>query len=608
MLTRARSDVDAREYWASAGVAGLQGPNRRQRFRSVIARAGEIRVPEPTVGSGMEGGLLGLFGFVRWRLRRSNPTRSGSCVGGGRTEVPLVNEDCTQRASGAAPVSARTTTQWWGTYIGINHTRTACALLGVFFLTVLDPRIGEAVVVAADTDTYITQVSGLGGPDSNHASDTQLWCALGFEGGGSPQNVEMPLVRFDLTAFSGTTLAGNATLRLRMTGFNGGAPPQTINTIQAHAIQSPDWSASTVTYNNFFSQLQSTNLDEVTVSPATVGSTVSWTIPQSTVQGWIDDPQSNRGLALRSVTAVDVTDAIFSSLEGESSPQLTFDLVPSASAQLPFTVLLESNEDRGSGAEVFLADFASLDDLVNSAFLSTTFSALNIGPSFDVVGLAFDGAAYHMLLESTEDRGPGVELFYAEFASLGDLDADIVQAQSFSAIDVGNASTIRGFTHDGSGYHILIESDQDRPAGQEVQLVSFAEITNLLDGQSISVAFTGLDIDPNFSIGGFAHDGQVFRVLVESNFDEQAGFEVSYIQFDTLADLIAGTPSLSQFTQLNISSSFRLGGMTVPEPSFGVALAVGLFALAASGRARLARRLATFRFVRRSIAPAESQN
>ena len=57
--------------------------------------------------------------------------------------------------------------------------------------------------------------------------------------------------------------------------------------------------------------------------------------------------------------------------------------------------------------------------------------------------------------------------------------------------------------------HLLLESDQDRPAGQEVFLASFDTLDDFIAANFASIGFTDIDIAADFSIAGFTMEFQL---------------------------------------------------------------------------------------------------
>jgi len=88
---------------------------------------------------------------------------------------------------------------------------------------------------------------------------------------------------------------------------------------------------------------------------------------------------------------------------------LTFAAAVCAAALVPTfahgvtRVLLESNANR-EDEEVYLVTYNSQANLVSNTIDAQAFSALNINEDFSAGDFAFDGAGYHLLLESNLNR------------------------------------------------------------------------------------------------------------------------------------------------------------------------------------------------------------
>lgn len=204
----------------------------------------------------------------------------------------------------------------------MNRTKVSLVLALMTMLGLaVSPQTALAVTIAPVADTYITEHSGLGGTTSNHGSDASLWII------GTGSFRAAPLFRFDLGSFSGETVLGDATLALTVLATNSGEVSQSIN---AHSILN-SWIEGTVTWNSFgapspgsnISTLPLSNLTDATINPTDV---LNFTIPQLTVQDWIDDPSNNFGVLLSSLTSSALNDVVVGSRESLSPPQLTFAL------------------------------------------------------------------------------------------------------------------------------------------------------------------------------------------------------------------------------------------------------------------------------------------
>jgi hypothetical protein len=85
----------------------------------------------------------------------------------------------------------------------------------------------------------------------------------------------------------------------------------------------------------------------------------------------------------------------------------------------------------------------------------------------------------------------------------------------------------------------------------------------LINNTNSLTQFTQVDVAAAFSVGGFAYDGSGYRVLFERDANGMAGNELALVSFPTLADLINNTNSLTQFTQVDVASTFSVGGFFI---------------------------------------------
>lgn len=206
---------------------------------------------------------------------------------------------------------------------GLRTTLGPLALLaGLFGL----PCTASAIVLNPVADTFITTHNGLGGPDSTHGSDT-LWLV-------PASGPSYPLIRFDLSGFAGHDVLGDGALTLAVTGVFP-TRPAVSQTISIH-LGLIAWDEATVSWNNFGVAPGVTfGVDVATASVAqvvlpsgqpTVGSILSFTLPELTLQAWIDSPAANRGLLVYSADNHNQLDLLFRSREqtGGDPAQLSF--------------------------------------------------------------------------------------------------------------------------------------------------------------------------------------------------------------------------------------------------------------------------------------------
>ncbi len=250
----------------------------------------------------------------------------------------------------------------------------------------------------------------------------------------------------------------------------------------------------------------------------------------------------------------------------------------------PIRVLLESDADRSDGTEIFLTSYASVGDfLASPPGVPGQFSGLNISPDYSVAGLVYDGM-YRVLLESNDDRSDGTELFLASYGSFDDLvNSPPGVPGQFSGLNISPDYSVAGLAFDGM-YRVLLESNDDRSDGTELFLASYSDFDALVNSPpGVPGQFSGLNISPDYSVAGLTYDG-MYRVLLESNDDRSDGTELflaSYGSFDALVNSPPGVPG--QFSGLNISPDYSVRGfawefestISVPEPPTAALLLVG---------------------------------
>lgn len=184
------------------------------------------------------------------------------------------------------------------------------------------------ITLTPSSDTYITEHAGLGGPASTHANDPTLYSIR-----GTGTFLTFPLIKFDLTPYAGMTVVGPVTLQL----FTSTVFPQTSPRVESvHAVLI-GWNASTMTYNNF-SPLgpgvhggsdvgAALDTRSFVLDGSNPSRYLTWTIPASLVQQWINTPSSNNGFLLNNQITTNTFDVQFNSSQGMNPPRLTFQVV-----------------------------------------------------------------------------------------------------------------------------------------------------------------------------------------------------------------------------------------------------------------------------------------
>lgn len=227
-------------------------------------------------------------------------------------------------------------------------------------------------------------------------------------------------------------------------------------------------------------------------------------------------------------------------------------------------VLLESNQDLET-QEVYLVTYNTQANLVSNTIDAQGYSTLDINGDFSAGDFAFDSAGYHLLLESDANREDD-EVFLVNYANFADVGTNAIQSNGFLELNVNEDFSIGGFTFDGSAYHLLLESNADRE-DDEVYLVTYNSWDHLLSNTIDSQGFLDLNINEAFSLGGLAYTGDVFQLLLESNGD-LIDDEVYYVEYGDLSALLSNTIQSQFFLPLNVNADFSINGFEV-EPADG---------------------------------------
>ena len=153
------------------------------------------------------------------------------------------------------------------------------------------PATAAPITLAADT--FITEHPDLGGANRNWGSDPEMYTIApgGFR--------SYTLLRFDVEP--GTVFAGGATLELFCSRIFGGG----VTGVGLHMVTAA-WQENTVTWNNLGGAYSGTAFAQNENSIG-AGSYARWTIPQSVLQGWSDNPATNYGIALLPTGGRDAT-------------------------------------------------------------------------------------------------------------------------------------------------------------------------------------------------------------------------------------------------------------------------------------------------------------
>jgi len=178
-----------------------------------------------------------------------------------------------------------------------------------------------------------------------------------------------------------------------------------------------------------------------------------------------------------------------------------------AASTTSYQIMVETRTDGTAPFEVYLASFASLADVFSGTTSAPTdFTDLAISPDYQIAGLTWDGSAYRALVQTRNDGTAPFEVYLASFASLDDVFSGTTSAPTdFTDLAISPDYQIADFTWDGSAYRMLVETRADGTAPFEVYLASFATLDDLFSGiTSGPTDFTQIAISPDYQIAGFS--------------------------------------------------------------------------------------------------------
>lgn len=165
------------------------------------------------------------------------------------------------------------------------------AMLGALLaLTATTAQAASGLVLSNDVaDATISLHPNLGGGSLPQGNSDTLYTVV-------PEGYQAAtLLRFDLSAWAGHTLQGDAQLDLAFLGLS--YSPSVDLTIRP---VNTAWGETTVTWNNFANNLgAAVGGGTVVGADYAAGDLLSFSLPQALVQQWINQPASNQGLILQ---------------------------------------------------------------------------------------------------------------------------------------------------------------------------------------------------------------------------------------------------------------------------------------------------------------------
>lgn len=178
-------------------------------------------------------------------------------------------------------------------------------------------------------------------------------------------------------------------------------------------------------------------------------------------------------------------------------------------------VLLESNADAGGGNEVYLMTYESLADVYPDNQAWSGYTAHNIAPTWTTHGFASDGTRYYMVLESDVDAGSGAEVYVMRYTSLANVISGTEESEGYSLININSEWSIADLAADGEKFYLVLESNAD-VASNEIFVITYASFADLMSNTQESAAYSSMNVSPPWSVNGFAAGIPIFDDGFES--------------------------------------------------------------------------------------------
>ncbi|WP_235902523.1 PEPxxWA-CTERM sorting domain-containing protein [Sandarakinorhabdus oryzae] len=274
-------------------------------------------------------------------------------------------------------------------------------------------------------------------------------------------------------------------------------------------------------------------------------------------------------------------------------------------ASTTYRLMLQSRTDTAAPNEVYVASYADYASLqAGTLGAGSGYTQIGISSAFQIAGLTHDGSAYRMMLQSRTDTAAPNEVYIASYANFADLQAGNLGAGSgYTQIGISSAFRIAGLAYDGSAYRMMLQSRADTAAPNEIYIASYSSFADLQNATlGAGSGYTQIGISSAFNVRGFTWDGSAYRVMLQSLADTAAPNEVYIASYSSFADLQNATLGAgSGYTQIGISSAFIIAGLAteiildppppppppgVPEPQSWALLILGFGAVGTRLRRR----------------------
>lgn len=201
---------------------------------------------------------------------------------------------------------------WCVVMIGVTVFLACAAIFARYDARGASQGIAQSSTFVATADAYVAS----GRPNESRGGNPGLLIGRrnNPESGIAHLQRMRMLLRFDLNALGNVSVT-DARLRLYATDAESSSGGNTIN-IEMYRVSAP-WMEGTVTWNNQ-PTIEPSPLSEINLDNPR-NTWVTWPIPASVVQQWIDDPAQNHGLMFSSPSAEESGDQVRNYLAREHS-------------------------------------------------------------------------------------------------------------------------------------------------------------------------------------------------------------------------------------------------------------------------------------------------
>lgn len=189
----------------------------------------------------------------------------------------------------------------------------------------------ESVSIVASKDSFISEHPNWGGPTSVNGTRDYMHSVYGFTSGSGHWRT-FPLIAFDLAAYTGRTVDTSQPIELQLMMTQSNVKATQALTISSMLV---DWNETSTSFANIggtgFNASAQVGATLLTSSITWHGGpeTVSFSLPASAIQSWMDSPSQNFGIILFAAPSPNQPDdKVFLSRESSTAPLLSFALAP----------------------------------------------------------------------------------------------------------------------------------------------------------------------------------------------------------------------------------------------------------------------------------------